>query len=102
MFKQAFTSQFNSQARTLEPEEVFGPTWGKQTGQHSYTHPDGWTICGEIHEDYFYWVNDFEATHPVLGWVKGNFETEVCASSREAYDDFVRKHEAIEWDYYDI
>lgn len=102
MFKQTFTLQFNSQARTLNPEEVFGPTWNGQTGKHSYTHPDGWTIRGEIHEDYCYWVNDFEASHPTLGWVKGNFESQVDASSREVYEHFVSNHKVQEWDYYDI
>ena len=27
----------------------------------------GWEISGEIHEDYYEWVNDFEATHPTFG-----------------------------------
>ena len=62
----------------------------------------GWTIVGEIHEDYYEWVNYFEASHPDFGWVKGDFEDEVTASSKKAFDHFWKHHEPTQWDYQDI
>jgi hypothetical protein len=71
-------------------------------GVHSRTHDSGWTITGEVHEDYYVWVNDFEALHPRFGTVKGNFEEEVVADSEEAFTDFWKNHEPEAWDYLDI
>lgn len=71
-------------------------------GTHSRTHDSGWTISGEVHEDYFVWVNAFEASHPTLGRVWGDFESEVFADSEEAFADFWRHHEPEDWDYGDI
>jgi hypothetical protein len=62
----------------------------------------GWEIHGRLLVDTFLWVNDFEAQHPVLGKVHGNFETEVKASSQAAYDHFVKHHPFVEWNYEDI
>lgn len=66
------------------------------------SHADGWTIVGEVHEDYFLWVNDFIATHASLGMVWGNFEQEVVATSEEAFADFYVNHKPGAWDYWDI
>lgn len=71
-------------------------------GEHSRTHSDGWTIKGFVREDYYAWVNDFEATHPKLGRVWGNFEHEVHASSKKAFDHFYKNHKPKAWDYMDI
>jgi hypothetical protein len=90
-----------SLAYTLSAEEVF-ENHDSQCGGASRTHADGWKISGDIHEDYFYWVNDFEATHPVFGRVWGNFESEVSADSEAAYQDFFEKHTPESWDYWDI
>jgi hypothetical protein len=62
----------------------------------------GWKIKGEIHEDYYEWVNDFEAEHPKYGRVWGNFETEVNADSEEGYRNFIKSHPPEAWDYWDI
>src|ERR1035437_1146856 len=67
-------------ALTLEPSEVEDIN---NNGLYSKTHTDGWTITGEIHEDYYTWVNDFSAEHPELGRVWGNFEDIVYADSEE-------------------
>ncbi len=72
------------------------------SGVHERTHESGWTIKGEVHEDYYEWVNDFEATHPKLGKVAGNFESEVTADSEECFSDFWKHHEPEAWDYGDI
>ena len=45
------------------------------------THESGWTITANIVEDYYAWINEFEATHPVYGSVKGDFDILVIASS---------------------
>lgn len=78
-----------SPARTLSPADL-----GLQ--------PSGWTILGEVQEDYYQWVNYFEAYHPDYGWVKGDFEDEVQAESEEAFNHFMEHHPYEEWDYGDI
>lgn len=87
-------------AYTLDPHEVCDR--GNVTGLHSRTHSDGWTISGEVHEDYYYWVNDFEAEHPGFGRVWGNFEGTVNADSEDGLMDFIAKHPPQRWDYADI
>ncbi len=62
----------------------------------------GWTIDGAIIEDYYEWVNEFEATHPDFGRVWGDYEDVVYADSKEAFDDFYQKHPPDQWDYWDI
>jgi hypothetical protein len=71
-------------------------------GRHSRTHPSGWTIEGEVHEDYYTWVNEFSATHPEYGRVWGDFENEVNADSEEAFQHFIEHHPPSAWDYMDI
>ena len=69
---------------------------------YSRTHDDGWTIEGKIHEDYYEWVNNFKAEHPDYGRVGGDFETEVFATSKEAFKHFFANHPPNYWDYWDI
>ena len=81
-------------------------------GHDAYTLPpviglfdDGWEIKAEIQEDYYKWINDFEAVKhdgDKLHTVKGNFENEVICSSLEALEDFLTNHMPEEWDYGDI
>lgn len=64
---------------------------------------DGWIVIGEVHEDYFEWVNHFMAKHPGKGYVVfGDFENDVFANSKEAYEYFVECHPPHQWDYGDI
>ena len=100
MFKKAFQLEFSHMARTLNPEEVCEN--GDVVGFHTRTHQDGWTISGCVHEDWYHWVNEFEAHHPVHGRVWGDFESEVFADSEAGYDAFVQAHSPEEWDYWDI
>ncbi len=72
------------------------------SGEHSLKHRSGWTIKGEVHEDYFTWVNSFEAKHAKYGRVWGNFEHEVYATSNKAFVHFWKHHEPNAWDYWDI
>lgn len=65
-------------------------------------HDNGWTVDAEIHTDYYSWVNYFQAKHENGDWVKGDFEKEICASSKEAYDAFVAIWPPDDWDYWDI
>ena len=88
-------------ARTLDAEEVC-ENHGSRTGHSSRLHADGWLITGYITEDYFYWVNAFEANHPAFGRVWGDFEELVCADSIEAYEAFIASHGPTTWDYWDI
>lgn len=64
--------------------------------------PSGWTITGEIHDDWYRWVNEFEATHPDFGRVWGDYEKEVFADSQEAFEHFFVNHPPEDWDYHDI
>ena len=85
-----YTIKFNvPSASTISPSEL---------GENS----SGWTITGKIHEDYYEWVNYFEATHPDYGWVKGDYESEITASSEAAYLHFNSNHPPSNWDYMDI
>ncbi len=89
-------------ANTLSPEQVCSLKDPDVTGEYTKLHPDGWTITGRIVEDWFYWVNDFEAHHPLFGEVRGNFEEEVFATSHECLKNFLMNHAPDVWDYMDI
>jgi len=62
---------------------------------------DGWKLKGEVQQDYYSWINYFEAKKG-LNWVKGDFEKEVTCSSLKAFDDFLSNFEVESWDYADI
>lgn len=62
---------------------------------------NGWRVSGEVHEDYYCWVNSFSA-HKGNYKVEGDFEKEVRASSKAAFFDFTHSVEVREWDYMDI
>lgn len=102
MVTRTFGKHFNSSggALTLSPSEVTDS--GAESGIHSRTHDDGWTITGLIHEDYYTWVNDFEASHPKFGKVWGNFQSEVYADTKAGFDNFYANHTPNAWDYGDI
>lgn len=87
---------------TLSPSEVSENGYTKYGDIQQKTHPDGWTIKGEVHEDYCEWVNYFEATHPTYGKVWGDFESEVFASTEEGYNHFYENHKPEAWDCGDI
>lgn len=104
MITKKFGVDFNSPggALTLRPSDITDLTTYEPYTLYSKTHDDGWTISGEVSEDYYAWVNDFAASHPIWGYVKGNFESEVEAASEEAFADFYEKHPPEAWDYWDI
>lgn len=56
----------------------------------------------QIHEDWYLWVNKFEATHSIYGRVWGDFEDEVFADSEDGLNHFIKNHPPEEWDYADI
>lgn len=66
------------------------------------THESGWSISGEIHEDYYMWVNDFEANHDKHGALTGNYQSYIYAESIEAFESFYKNHPPEWWDYGDI
>jgi len=79
----------NHEAYTLSPDDI---------GMHD----DGWIVTGAVIEDYYEWVNSFEAVHPVYGRVWGDFEDEVYADSEEGFAHFFENHTPYKWDYWDI
>lgn len=90
-------------AYTLAPSEVKEDVSVEDYGhEFTRTHEDGWTITGVIEEDYYVWVNDFEATKENGSFVRGNFEDEIKASSVKALKDFLKNHTPDAWDYWDI
>ena len=102
LFVYEFGIDFNSDggALNLAPEEV--TSGGEESGTHTRTHEDGWTITGIIHGDYYTWVNEFEATHPKFGKVWGDFEDKVYADKKIGYENFYSNHKPHAWDYGDI
>lgn len=62
----------------------------------------GWTIEGQVHEDWYEWVNEFEASHPDFGRVWGDYESEVHADSEAAFEHFFNNYPPQLWDYWDI
>jgi hypothetical protein len=62
----------------------------------------GWLVTGDVKEDYFTWVNEFEAIHPTFGTVWGDFENTVYADTKEGLDNFLEHYTPEEWDYGDI
>lgn len=94
--------QYNSKngALTLKTEEVKDIYLGD--GRYMKTHNDGWTIIGEIHEDYYEWVNEFIAIHPKYGKVWGDFEDKVFADNIDGLNNFYTTHTPDDWDYGDI
>jgi hypothetical protein len=89
-----------SEVDLFDRGEVSAPNC--EDGRHSRTHSDGWTITGYICEDWYLWVNEFDAIHPTYGRVHGNYETEVYADSEEAFNHFYQHHPPKVWDYWDI
>ena len=61
------------------------------------THESGWTITGQICEDWYEWVNKFEATHPKYGIVRGDFENTVFAQTEKGFRHFYKNHPPTEW-----
>lgn len=76
-----------------------GVTAGRE---YTLTHKNGWTVTGVLIEDWYEWVNDFEASHPTYGRVYGNFENEVYADSEDGFQDFYENFTPDAWDYWDI
>lgn len=73
-----------------------------ERGYSRRSHSDGWTIGGEVHEEYCVWVNDFVAFHPVHGFLYGDFEHVVYAETEEAFKHFMEHHAPEAWDYLEI
>ena len=103
VFSKSFT--FDGMAHTLRTKEVSDEDFdddGSVSDTLTKTHASGWTISGKVRTDYFSWVNYFEAKHPLYGWIKGNFENTVEASSEKGYYHFYQHHTPRTWDYGDI
>jgi len=62
----------------------------------------GWEIQGEIKEDYYEWINYFEAKHPKYGKLFGDFEDKIFAENEKSYQHFIKHHKPTSWDYWDI
>ena len=74
---------------------------------HVKVHGDGWTISGDLCDDCYQWVEEFEATHPELGSVatkraEENAAQTATATSPEAWKHFVERHRVFVFDYGDI
>jgi hypothetical protein len=103
MIEKKFGIDFDSPggALTLDQSEVCSDSL-IEDGFSSRMHEDGWTISGEIYEDYYVWVNGFVASHPIYGKIRGDFESSIFADNEEGYKDFMKNHAPTAWDYGDI
>lgn len=65
-----------------------------------------WFFKAKIQEDYYQWINFFEATHPKYGKIFGDFEIGIHypKENKEALNDFLEKtfQYLNLWDYMDI
>lgn len=74
-----------------------------ENGLYIKHHEDtGWTIIGKCISDYYHWVDEFEAHHPIHGMIFGSFNKKVYAESKECFDNFVSSHHYEEWNMQDI
>jgi len=103
MITKYYGTDFSSHggALTLRKSDVTDSNDAYQ-GVHTKTHEDGWTITAELHEEYYVWVNAFDANHPIYGHVWGDFEHEVYADTEEGFNNFYLTHCPEQWDYMDI
>ena len=101
---EAFAEALTQWAHTFREGADFDNHSGALTLSHDIngTHDSGWTIKGEVHTDYYSWVNEFAATHPEYGRVAGDFESEVTADTAEGFAHFMKNHPPEAWDYADI
>jgi len=49
--------------------------------QYSRTHKNGWTISGQIVEDWVSWVPFITASHKIYGIIYGDFSEEIIVVS---------------------
>ena len=78
------------------------PILKQKKGSYKKTHKDGWTIEGFIQENYYTWVNEFHANHPVFGEIYSDFKKTVFYKSKKEPNHFLKYHEPYKWDYGDI
>lgn len=106
MITKEFGIDFDSEggALTLDTVEISNKGFRESDSgvEEEKTHKDGWTIKGVICEDWYEWVNEFEASHPKHGRVWGDFENKVFADTEEGFQHFYLNHEPSAWDYGDI
>ena len=100
--KFTFAAPQNDLAHTLSPNYVTDSNDPDTYSYYEKTHESWWTIGATIVEDHYYWINEFEATHPVYGSVKGDFDILVIATSELGFNNFIENHPYDEWDYQDI
>lgn len=65
-------------------------------------HSNGWTITGNMSNDYYSWVEKFEAIHPTFGKIVGVVDDKIYATSEEGYEDFIKNHPITGMDLDDI
>ena len=93
MFAVYFERRYSSEAITLKTEEYCQET--------DFRRVNGWSMLGKVHEDYFYWIEEFVAFKG-LDMVFGNFLDKVSCDSLDALEDFLKNFEVERWDFYDI
>jgi hypothetical protein len=56
----------------------------------------------QIVSDYYVWIENFIAVHPIYGTIIADLRNEIIADSKEAYDNFIINHPMKEFDLWDI
>lgn len=87
---------------TVVDENGTGFEYNSTGGWHTRTHPSGWTIGGDVVGDYWAWVEQIKASHPIHGQVEGRPTDGIRATSKEAYDALVKDHPFKLFDLGDI
>lgn len=93
MFAVCFERRYMHEAITLKTEEYCQET--------DFRRVNGWSMLGRVHEDYFYWIEEFVAFKG-LDMVFGNFLDKVFCTSLDELEDFLKNFEVERWDFDDI
>ena len=73
--------------------------------QYSRTHKNGWTISGQIVEDWVSWVPFITASHKNYGIIYGDFSEEIIVvsdNSDKALFHFLDNNMPLVWTSWDI
>jgi len=93
---------FESKNGFLSLPSVYVTDIKVKRGYHSKKHKSGWTISGEVHEDYYTWVEEFSAKHDKYGEIIGNFNDFILVESEESLKHFLKHHPYEDWELKDI
>jgi hypothetical protein len=90
---------------TFNPWDISNKKKLEYYKQYSRTHKNGWTISGQIEEDWVSWVSFITAFHKSYGIIYGHFSEEIIVVSDnpdEALFHFLDNNTPLVWNSWDI